>query len=451
MTTDAVPPEPTTSLTVAIVGGGASGTLTAINLLRRGASVTLFESRGEAGYGVAYSTTDGRHLLNVRANNMSGFPDDRDDLLDWAATSGVELGPTDFLPRRDYSRYLRDRFAQAAEAGPGTLETVGETVIDVEPIGPGFRVLTSDDDEGHAADAVVLAYGNPPPQPLAGLPEAPWNLSDPWDVARISALPEDATVLVVGTGLTAIDTTVTLLDDSPARRVIMVSRHGLVPSPHVDDQFTSWVTPVPDGPLTADGVAALVRAQIEHATGLGVDWRAVIDGLRGPTQSIWRRLPELERRRFRDLYAREWEVRRHRMAPRIAALLKAYQAEGRLKVLGGGVLGCRTDAAERPVVSLADGDHEVTAVINCTGPSPDITRTDNPLLLALQKRGLIAPDPLRLGIDVTEDGHVIGADGRVVPDLLTVGPPCKGALYEATAIPEIRNQAAAVAAHLTPE
>ncbi|MBG6094074.1 FAD/NAD(P)-binding protein [Nocardioides luteus] len=455
MTTDAAPPTPTSAPTVAIIGGGASGTLTAINLLRRGASVTLFESRGEAGYGVAYSTTDARHLLNVRANNMSGFLDDRDDLLNWAAEVGIELGPIDFLPRRDYSRYLRDRLAQAAAAGPGALETVGETVVDVEPVGAGFQVLTSDDGEGHVADAVVLAYGNPPPQPLAGLPEAPWNLSDPWDVARISALPGDATVLVVGTGLTAVDTTVTLLDDSPARRVIMVSRHGLLPNPHVDDQFTSWVTPIPDGPLTADGIAGLVRDQIEHAAALGVDWRAVIDGLRGPTQSIWRHLPEPERRRFRELYAREWEVRRHRMAPRIAALLDTYRAEGRLEILGGGVLGCRAnaeaDGAEKPVVTLADGDREVTAVVNCTGPSPDITRTDNPLLLALQKRGLIAPDPLRLGIDVTEDGRVIGADGSVVPGLVTVGPPCKGALYEATAIPEIRVQAAAAAAHLAAE
>lgn len=452
MTTDAATPTQTSTPTVAIIGGGASGTLTAINLLRRGASVVLFESRGAAGHGVAYSTTDGRHLLNVRANNMSGFPDDRDDLLEWASAAGIDLGPTDFLPRRDYARYLCDRLSEAAAAAAGTLETVGETVVDVESVDPGFRVLISDD-EAYAADAVVLAYGNPPPRPLPGLPEeAPWNLSDPWDVARISALPADATVLVVGTGLTAVDTTVTLLDDAPDRRVVMVSRHGLLPNPHVDDQFTSWVTPIPDGPLTADGIAGLVREQIVHAADLGVDWRAVIDGLRGPTQSIWRRLPEPERRRFREVYAREWEVRRHRMAPRIAALLDTYRAEGRLEILGGGVLGCRSvevDADERPRVTLADGEREVTAVINCTGPSPDITCTDNPLLLALQKRGLIAPDPLRLGIDVTEDGRVIGADGQVVPNLLTVGPPCKGALYEATAIPEIRGQAAAVAAHLT--
>ena len=114
VTTDAAPPAPVSSPIVGVVGGGASGTLTAINLLRRGASVRLCEARGAAGYGVAYSTTDGRHLLNVRANNMSGFPDDRDDLLTWAAEAGLELGPTHFLPRRDYARYLRDRLARAA-------------------------------------------------------------------------------------------------------------------------------------------------------------------------------------------------------------------------------------------------------------------------------------------------------------------------------------------------
>ena len=115
-------------------------------------------------------------------------------------------------------------------------------------------------------------------------------------------------------------------------------------------------------------------------------------------------------------------------------------------------MGCHAVAGDdgHPRVTLADGEREVTAVINCTGPSPDITRTDNPLLLALQKRGLIAPDPLRLGIDVTDDGRVVGADGSVVPNLVTVGPPTKGAFYEATAIPEIRVQAAAVAQLLTP-
>ena len=96
-------------------------------------------------------------------------------------------------------------------------------------------------------------------------------------------------MVVVGTGLTAIDTAITLLGDSPRRRVVMVSRRGRLPASHIDQKSTAWVSEVPPGPLTADGVAAFVRTGRGRAR-LGVDWRAVVDGLRPQTQSIWRRL-----------------------------------------------------------------------------------------------------------------------------------------------------------------
>ena len=85
------------------------------------------------------------------------------------------------------------------------------------------------------------------------------------------------------------------------------------------------------------------------------------------------------------------------------------------------------------------------AVVNCTGPLTDVTRSADPLLQALQGRGLVVPDPLRLGIESTPAGDVFGADGQVVDGLLAVGPPRKGTLWESTAIPEIRTQAAEVA------
>jgi uncharacterized NAD(P)/FAD-binding protein YdhS len=88
-------------------------------------------------------------------------------------------------------------------------------------------------------------------------------------------------------------------------------------------------------------------------------------------------------------------------------------------------------------------------VVNCTGPLQDLARASDPLLLALRDRGLISPDPLALGLHTTLDGRVVGADGSVVDALLTVGPARKGALWESTAIPEIRAQAAQVAAALT--
>ena len=64
---------------IIIVGGGASGVLLACHLLRNDDDdirATLIEKRPVVGRGMAYSTAQPGHLLNVRATNMSAFADD---------------------------------------------------------------------------------------------------------------------------------------------------------------------------------------------------------------------------------------------------------------------------------------------------------------------------------------------------------------------------------------
>src|ERR1700675_470562 len=64
---------------IAIVGGGASGALMTAHLLKCAGDavrVTLIEPREQIGRGLAYATENESHRLNVRASNMSAFPDD---------------------------------------------------------------------------------------------------------------------------------------------------------------------------------------------------------------------------------------------------------------------------------------------------------------------------------------------------------------------------------------
>lgn len=420
---------------VAIVGGGASGVLTAFQLLARSddaLSVTVHEATGVLGRGIAYGTSDPRHLLNVRARHMSAYADVPSDLLDWARRAGRDPDPLGFLPRMEYAAYLQDTLADVADH---RLTISAGRVDDIVPVPGGFEVRTRD--RVTTAAAVVLAHGNQRPQDLPELAGLASYLADPWELGALRALPGDATIVVVGTGLTAVDTVITLLEDEPRRRAVMVSRDGLLPHAHIEQQSTAWVSEVPAGPLTADGVAQLVRAQVEAARAHGVDWRNVVDGLRPQTQSIWQRLDLDQRRRFLAEHARDWEVHRHRMAPEVAARIDGYRRDGRLEVRGGGLTGL-TGLEGVDVASAG-------AVVNCTGPLTDITRSADPLLHVLQRRGLVAPDPLRLGLDSTPAGEVVGADGVVVPGLYAVGPPRKGALWESTAIPEIRTQAADIA------
>ena len=86
---------------VAIIGGGASGTLTAIHLMASRAHdlcTTLHDASGELGQGLAYGTTDRRHLLNVRSRHMSAFPDIPGE--DWQMSVPVRAGSNDGGSRR---------------------------------------------------------------------------------------------------------------------------------------------------------------------------------------------------------------------------------------------------------------------------------------------------------------------------------------------------------------
>ena len=79
---------------VAIIGGGASGALTAAWLLRGATaplSIALIERSGRFATGVAYGTREPVHLLNVPAGKMSADPDDPEHLLRWLHRRGHEL------------------------------------------------------------------------------------------------------------------------------------------------------------------------------------------------------------------------------------------------------------------------------------------------------------------------------------------------------------------------
>ncbi len=87
-------------------------------------------------------------------------------------------------------------------------------------------------------------------------------------------------------------------------------------------------------------------------------------------------------------------------------------------------------------------------IVNCTGPEADIRRAAEPLLRNLVAAGRIKPDLCRIGIDIDEEGHVLGTDGAPSPTLYAIGPMTRGAWWEIVAVPDIRGQVAALAERL---
>src|SRR5580765_2489998 len=106
--------------TVVVVGAGAAGALTAIHLARGAGrrstdiDIVLVDPSDRTGRGVAYSTDDEQHLLNVQAAGMSALPEDPSHFVDWRTrdnsitpgSSDTAADPAAFASRRQFGRYL---------------------------------------------------------------------------------------------------------------------------------------------------------------------------------------------------------------------------------------------------------------------------------------------------------------------------------------------------------
>jgi uncharacterized NAD(P)/FAD-binding protein YdhS len=137
------------------------------------------------------------------------------------------------------------------------------------------------------------------------------------------------------------------------------------------------------------------------------------------------------------------------MAPSVAIRLQAAFWGERLAVVSGRIVELKpADEGFEAVVVRRGGREPVrrryAAVVNCTGPAGDLHRL--PLLRDLLDRGLVRPDPLRLGLDVDRDGRVLGSGGAPSPSLYAVGPLTRGAFWEAVAVPDLRGRTAELAA-----
>lgn len=144
---------------------------------------------------------------------------------------------------------------------------------------------------------------------------------------------------------------------------------------------------------------------------------------------------------------------RHRLPFTIHEQIQREIRKGSLIIRAGRILSASEEQTRikleiRPRGSDATETLRVDRVINCTGPQPDIRKVASPLLQRLTDRGLIVPHELNLGIEATADGRIIDSDGNAQADFLTLGTLLRGALWESTAVPELRVQAAGVARHL---
>lgn len=460
------PPSFAPGHTVVVVGGGFSGAMTAAQILKQASRagglvrVVLVERHGTIGEGLAYATKDLSHLLNVPAGRMSAWPDRPDDFVEWARERYGACEPSTFAPRRWYGEYVRETVLTTARSTQksGTLSVVFDEVRRVARHPAGGWMVSFARTASTRASAVVLAIGHrPPPDPIGKLWSGPKTrfITDPWRAFATNQIRPEDPVIVFGSGLTAVDAVLSLSGSERRAPITLVSRRGLLPQPHASGplqpiDLQSLVSNLLSSGVRAKDVLHELRTEARKLKVEGRDWRALIDGLRPHTTKLWAAMPKGERRKFLRHARPFWEVHRHRMAPAVAAKVQRLTEERLLRSVAGSVVAVRAtdssvhvDARER-----SSGRHvavEAAWVVNCTGPAASNSAEANPVIGSLLVQGSVRKDDLALGLDADMSGAIIDAQGETSGSLFVVGTLRKPALWESTAVPELRGQAASVA------
>ncbi len=440
---------------VVVVGGGLAGVLFIFHLSRLAKgplAITILEPRTRLGAGVAYSGAEPSHVTNVPAASMSVDPDDPGAFARWIERHGDRRkgDERDVYPRRwlfgDYvgellERALADRPGRRADPCPAARPDVARTA-------DGFVVET--ESRSFAADAVVLATGNPAPQlpdVLKSVSGSAQCIADPWAPKVLADVPSHARVLIIGTGLTMGDTVAVLRASGHTGEIVAISRRGQISR----RGLASAVEPFGDfrqPPSTALGLLRLFRAEVRRAAAAGSSWYAVLAAARREAWSLWAALPEAERRCFVRHLRLYYEVHRHIMAGPVYDMIAEERRSGGLQVLAARLRQVRllgsaveVDLQPRGVGPESLRREMFNVIVNCTGPSyATLTRTD-PFWQALTRRGLVRADEAGIGPKADRQGRAIDASGTAQPDLLLGGTLARSAFGELTGAREISAEA----------
>lgn len=492
---------------IAIVGGGATAISLLDALIREAKAlpeqprlvVYMIESRRLRGRGLAYDDDLASNLLNTRAGFITPFPDRPGHFHAWIVANGatwrhefphltVDAGT--FAPRPLFGLYLE---CMLSELGGelmrigGTLIPVGAEAIDIERTPEGQLLVETDTALTIRADRVVLSCGNLQAREHDAMAARPGFYAAPYPIRRlVHEIPKEASVAVIGARLSAIDAALGLLGAGHRGPVAMVSRSGYLPSvrgtqgryapailtrerieQHVARHgvlplrtLAGWIVdevaragggrlpddaPMPPAP-PADPLAFL-EAEIAASAGPR-PWQAVLYATNGLVDTIWRALPEAERRLFLERYQAAW------MAYRVS--IPVENAQRMLDAGRAGRLVFRSGPSR--VAAQAEGGFAVTigagpeaaperfdAVVCAYGSSRDPRRLDSRLVGNLLGRGLVRPHRYG-GLDVDpQTGQAIAADGGPVPTLTVLGELTAGVHFFTSAL-EINARHAGVQA-----
>jgi uncharacterized NAD(P)/FAD-binding protein YdhS len=437
--------------TIAIVGGGISGTLTVLNLIKQSKSsfhIIWFDAKNQFCKGLAYSTTDEQHLLNVRASNMSIFVDEPNHFVNWLTHNYPQYSSHDFAPRKLFGEYVQATFDVLKNTNPLiSIQQIAEEVIAIEKKDNTFKLKTT---QTYIAQKIVVALGN-------FLPAHPRSVSKEFIESEnyfqnafhptiIQQAINKKNITIVGSGLTMIDVLISLHHHSFSGKINIISPHAYIPQAHAENPLPSVKPFIEENKLyQLQELLSLVNQHLKKAKTELLNPQSVIDVMRPHLQFIWMNFSLNEKQQFLRHLRHKWGVARHRAPGESMAIFKKLVSSHIIHLIKGRLYDIKTIESGFEIYfsdsKIGQQSFETEFIINCTGPESDYLKIPSVLVQNLVKNGVFTPDSIHYGINAAKNGEIS-------PNFYTLGPPLKGILWESTAVLEIRHQAKELAAKI---
>ena len=426
---------------VVIIGGGVAGVAVAYHLLREmdaDGRIHVVEMGPWLGRGIAYGVESEVFRLNVPASRMSLDPEAPDDFVAFSGTAE----PNAFLGRALYARYVTARVAAAVRDSAAKVRLWRGEAVAVTSTGVVLRSGTT-----LPAAAVVLATGIVP-----RVTHADWHAKvvDAWDECALATLPKQGRLLIIGSGLSALDVIAFLDAQGFAGEVTLMSPRGLLPQPH-EAVFQAapalTASDVQQAPRALGPLVRWVRDTIASAVSAGMPWQRAVDRLRPHLAALYRALPPVDRARFVRHVRPYWDVFRHRAPVDALDRVAIWERDGRLRRLAGcGVIDRAHADPSEVLVDIHERSgrqrrERFDAVVRCVGPALTVTETQTPLLQSLIDGGLATLVPHGLGIETTPEGRVVDGRGQPSPRIYGIGAVRRASDWETTSVPDIARHA----------
>lgn len=455
---------------ISIIGGGFAGTLLARQIIERTnqCRINVFNHTSELAKGVAYDCNQNSALLNVIASKMSAFPDNNEHFLNWCLlhhnykNESESIVGNAFLPRKIYGEYLNSIWEETKILA---LEKQCDLVVFSE------KVTSINEDENHffvstktqkiTSDICVLATGNEEP----GKPkncsdsflESENYFSNPWKI-DFSKINYSLPLLIIGNGLTMVDTVLSLRENHFNEKIISISPNGfnILPHRNFNLDFKSQLATI-QTPISLLELVHYFNQEVKTLRKFGVSPEPIIDAFRPNVAKVWQQFSAEEKAKFMGRVRHIWGVARHRIPFVSYDKIMKEQINQQLEILAGKLVELNQSKSGNNVILWdkrlkKNKEFIIGSVINCTGPETKITATKNDLLNQLYAIGIISQDSLNLGLRAnTKTFRTINADNQENEKLFAIGSLLKGELWESTAVNELKNQAKELAVLLTNE